>query len=255
MLPDLIFRLRMKEGSELIPEFLWALLTHPGKRKQVQALATGSAGSMPNIPKSRLLKLRLESPPRELQQDFASRMRAIHRLSEDFLEPSRLLDNNFSSLQQRAFSGDLTSVWRNSHRRELETAVRARDVALGRAACAATILELPPIKRTWLSQPDRDWLLNQLSKGQGTVWEALQMWPGTLIPAEDIDEFRLQYFSNGSLGNTNVSILRALDQLAGLGLVVKVSVPNQQGEYVSGYRSLRENELSHIADGQFLVEP
>jgi hypothetical protein len=56
------------------------------------------------------------------------------------------------------------------------------------------------------------------------------------------------------LDNTNAYILRALDQLAGLGLVVKVSVPNQQGEYVTDYRSLREDELSHIADGQSLAE-
>jgi predicted transcriptional regulator len=80
------------------------------------------------------------------------------------------------------------------------------------------------------------------------------MWPGTLIPAEEIDEFRLQCFSNGSLDNTDTYIPRALDQLAGLGLVVKVRGPNQQGEYVTGYRSLREEELSHIADGQSLSE-
>jgi hypothetical protein len=126
---------------------------------------------------------------------------------------------------------------------------------LGQASGEATILELPPIKRPWLFQLDRDWLLNQLSKRQGVVWKALQMWPGALIPAEEIDEFRLQCFSNGSLDNTNAYILRALDHLAGLGLVVKVSVPNQQGEYVTRYRSLREEELSHIADSQLLAEP
>jgi predicted transcriptional regulator len=86
------------------------------------------------------------------------------------------------------------------------------------------------------------------------VWKALQKCTGTLIPAEEIDEFRVQCFSNGSLDNTNAYILRALDQLAALGLVVKVSMPNQQGEYVTGYRGLREDELSHIADRQVLVE-
>jgi hypothetical protein len=157
-------------------------------------------------------------------------------------------------LQTESFSGDLTAVWRALHHRELEANARSRDAALARAAGEATALELPPIERAWLSQPDRDWLLNQLSKGQGAVLEALQIWPGTLIPAEELDEFRVQCFSNGSLDNANASILRALDQLAGLGLVVKVSMPNQQGEYVTGYRRLREDELSHLTDGQALAE-
>ena len=97
-------------------------------------------------------------------------------------------------------------------------------------------------------------MLTQLSKEQRTGWGALQTWPGTLIPAEELDEFRLQCFSNGSQDNTNAYILRALDQLAGLGLIAKISVPNQQGEYVTCYRGLREDDLSHIADHQSLVE-
>ena len=90
------------------------------------------------------------------------------------------LDSFFNTLQTESFSGDLSAVWRALHRRELEANARSRDAALARAAGEATVLELPPIKRTWISQPDRDWLLNQLNKEQWAVWETLQTWAGTL---------------------------------------------------------------------------
>jgi type I restriction enzyme S subunit len=97
-------------------------------------------------------------------------------------------------------------------------------------------------------------LKNQLGQIQGFVWEAFQEWRGTLIPSEDLEEFRSRCFQIEHLENANDHILRALDQLAGLGLIAKISVPNQQGEYVTGYRSLREDELSHPLDLQSLSE-
>jgi type I restriction enzyme S subunit len=219
---------------------------------QLEALTPQAAQK--NINLQVLRTLQIPFPDLNAQQTFSKHVDHIRQFFINSQESKRDLDWFFDSLQMASFSGDLTAVWRESHRRELEVAANTRAAALGRVPGEATVSELLPVKRARLSQPDRDWLLNQLSKGQGTVWEALQMWPGTLIHAEEIDEFRLQCFSNGSLDNTNAYVLRALDQLAGLGLVVKVSVPNQQSEYVTGYRSLREDELSHVADGQSLAE-
>jgi hypothetical protein len=126
------------------------------------------------------------------QKDFSKHVDHIRQYLFNSQELEKNLDSFFDTLQTESFSGDLTAVWRASHRRDLEANARSRDAALARAAGEATVLELPPIKRTWISQPERDWLLNQLSKEQGAVWEALQMWPGILIPAEEIDEFRVQ---------------------------------------------------------------
>ena len=107
LLPDLIFRFQLKDDCGLLPEFLWALLTHPGKRKKIQALASGSAGSMPNISKSRLLNFEIERPSLELQQVFASIMKSVKRFSEDLKLSSDSLDSLFESLRQRAFRGEL----------------------------------------------------------------------------------------------------------------------------------------------------
>ena len=237
-------------GPEVTTEYVMYainLLQHQLESQAPQA-------AQKNINLQVLRTLQIPRPDFGAQKEFSNRVDHVRQYLLDSQESKKNLDRSFDALQTDSFSGDFTVVWRASHRRELEAAAHSRDAALGRAAGEATVLELPPIERAWLSQPDRDWLLNQLSKEQGAVLEAMRKWHGILIAAEELDEFRVQCFSNGSLDNTNAYILRTLDQLAGLGLVVKVSVPNQQGEYVTGYRGLREDELSHIADRQSLAE-
>lgn len=70
MMPDLIFRLNTTEVCNKI--FLWKLINHNLFRDCVQAIATGSAKSMSNISKERLLKLTVILPPLELQEQFAN---------------------------------------------------------------------------------------------------------------------------------------------------------------------------------------
>ena len=107
LLSDLIFRFRLKSGAELNPVFLWGLLTVPSKRKQVQSLAGGSAGSMPNISKGRLLTLPIECPPLTSQMEFARRVTGIRELEAAQAASGRRLEELFQSLLDRAFKGEL----------------------------------------------------------------------------------------------------------------------------------------------------
>lgn len=107
MLSDLIFRFRMKPGVELNPVYLWGLLTVPSKRRQVQALAGGSAGSMPNISKRRLLTLPIEVPPLTLQKEFSSHVSDIRAVQAGQTASRRRLDDLFQSLLHRAFQEEL----------------------------------------------------------------------------------------------------------------------------------------------------
>lgn len=70
IMPDLIFRLNTKYRCNKM--FLWQLINHDLFRNQIQAIATGSAKSMSNISKKRLLKLEIILPPEYLQQQFAA---------------------------------------------------------------------------------------------------------------------------------------------------------------------------------------
>ena len=68
MLPDLIFRLLPRECIRA--EYLHQLINHPQYRPVISELASGTAGSMPNISKQRLLALEIPLPPVELQTAF-----------------------------------------------------------------------------------------------------------------------------------------------------------------------------------------
>lgn len=105
LLPDLIFRLCLKDSAAVRPQYLQALLTHPGKRKEIQRLAGGSAGSMPNISKSKLMGASIELPPIGIQMKFEQRLIAIYEIREKYQRSLSALDSCLASLQKRAFSG------------------------------------------------------------------------------------------------------------------------------------------------------
>jgi type I restriction enzyme S subunit len=109
MMSDLIFRLQIDDETKVTKRYLHALLTNPKKRQEVQKLASGSSGSMPNISKARLQGLLIELPPTNLQQTFATRIQAIESLKTTHRATLAELDALFASLQQRAFSGQLSA--------------------------------------------------------------------------------------------------------------------------------------------------
>jgi type I restriction enzyme S subunit len=107
MLSDLIFRLRISGDAEVIPEYLWALMVNEVMRRGVQRLASGSAGSMPNISKQRLRGVSIPVPPLLLQCQFAARVAEIRALEALQAESRRRLDDLFQSMLHRAFQGEL----------------------------------------------------------------------------------------------------------------------------------------------------
>ena len=107
MMSDLIFRFRLNASSAVIPQYLHRLLTYATKRQEVQKLAGGSAGSMPNISKAKLLDFLIEVPPLPLQKTFATRIASIEALKTTHRHALAALDALFASLQQRAFTGAL----------------------------------------------------------------------------------------------------------------------------------------------------
>ena len=107
LLPDLIFRFRLKSDAVIDLCFLHQLLINPNKRREIQKLASGSSSSMPNISKSKLQITLIEVPPLALQQQFAKRMEAIETLKATHRQSLAKLDSLFASLQSAAFNGEL----------------------------------------------------------------------------------------------------------------------------------------------------
>ena len=107
LMSDLIFRLRLRQNAKVESCFLHQLLVYPTKRRDIQKLAGGSAGSMPNISKARLQTTLIEVPPIKLQQEFARRVTAVEKLKAIHSTSLTELDTLFASLQHRAFRGEL----------------------------------------------------------------------------------------------------------------------------------------------------
>lgn len=107
MISDLIFRLVIKETTQLNPIFLWKLLTEPRQRGSIQSLAGGAAGSMPNISKAKLKEVNIPVPPISLQEKFANIVEKTEAIKSRMQESAKELDDNFNNLMQRAFKGEL----------------------------------------------------------------------------------------------------------------------------------------------------
>lgn len=69
MMPDIIFRLNTDE-KHCKKIYLWQLINHTMFRPCIQALANGSAKSMSNISKDKLMKLPIPVPDMGIQEQF-----------------------------------------------------------------------------------------------------------------------------------------------------------------------------------------
>lgn len=105
LLPDLIFRLNTKSCIEKY--FLWKLLTHTGMRKKVQSLASGAAGSMPNISKANLKTVRIILPPKDRQEEFKDICMKISSLLNKNEFCGNLGKDLFRALSSGEFLGSL----------------------------------------------------------------------------------------------------------------------------------------------------
>lgn len=106
MLPDLIFRLLLKE--EVVNKiFVWKLFSNSNFIMQIRALASGSSGSMPNISKGKLSNLMLPIPPIELQTQFAQIVEQTEILKQKEQQKLEKLQTLYDALMKRAFDGEI----------------------------------------------------------------------------------------------------------------------------------------------------
>jgi len=105
-LPDKLWKIKLRENS-LTTYFVKFLLSHDGFRESLRKVATGTSGSMLNISKAKLKKIIVLTPPLALQTQFADRVQKIEAQKEAMTASLKELENNFNSLMQRAFKGEL----------------------------------------------------------------------------------------------------------------------------------------------------
>ena len=236
------------------PWFAWAAVRFdPYVAKSVAAAGHGAVMTGWNM--GIVKKLLIPVPPLEEQEEFERRLLELKDVALVAETSGELLDLLAGLLGNCAFNGELTQQWRELHRAELERSPPSRQLGkLTEKPVRISVTEFAPTGRPTPSRPARHWLMDQLSPLQTQVYNALRGWNGTLLLVEYLDRF-LEEPSLDHLEDRHDQVLRALDQLAGLGLVARVSLPNETGEYVSGYRTLREDELSRHDDLELLGAP
>lgn len=107
LLPDKLWRFVWKYSDQVDPLFICALFQTRGVRQEISRRATGTSGSMKNISQEKLFGISTIMPPVLLQREFARRFRAVAAHKAAQKTSQRELDALFSSLQNRAFRGEL----------------------------------------------------------------------------------------------------------------------------------------------------
>ncbi len=121
LLPDLIFRLVIKDQTEVNPIFLWRLLVSPSQRQVVQSTASGAAGSMPNISKANLIQVQIPCPPISMQDRFAAFVCKVENIKAMLQGSLDSLESLFASFSDNALKGKIELSGIKVPRKELET--------------------------------------------------------------------------------------------------------------------------------------
>ncbi|MDW8258669.1 MAG: hypothetical protein RML32_04430, partial [Gammaproteobacteria bacterium] len=87
------------------PVWLMCCINTPAFRSQIAREATGTTRE--RISRGNLGKLRIISPPRDLQESFVRKYQTVNALRARHRASLEKLDGHFASLQHRAFRGEL----------------------------------------------------------------------------------------------------------------------------------------------------
>ncbi len=98
--------IRCKE-DEILPIFLEYQLTNENYQRLLWDIATSGGATREAITKQQIENLELIVPTIELQNKFIDFVKQVDKLKADMEKSLKELEDNFNSLMQRAFKGEL----------------------------------------------------------------------------------------------------------------------------------------------------
>jgi len=105
VLPDKIWRFKWRGEPE--PTFVHHLFQSQPFRREISRRASGTSGSMKNIGKDKVLSILIGLPPKVKRWEFARQVEEYANAGRNARTASAIADALFTSLQHRAFRGDL----------------------------------------------------------------------------------------------------------------------------------------------------
>jgi type I restriction enzyme, S subunit len=107
LLPDKLWRFVWTQPALVEPLFVWALFQTPALRREIGRRATGTSGSMKNISQEKVFGISTICPPIEIQKEFTKRLTTVEKVRAVCRASAKETDALFTSLQHRAFQGEL----------------------------------------------------------------------------------------------------------------------------------------------------
>ena len=128
------------DRAKVEPVYVWASLLFDGEvRGQVKSAGHGAI--MEGWNTTIVKRLRLRQAPLDLQRDFVKRVQAVEALDDERVKCRAKIEELFRALMHRAFSGELTTDWREANKRELvrEMEEQAKALSLSPADLEAAV--------------------------------------------------------------------------------------------------------------------
>ena len=119
----------LRAGALCTPEWIYVLVRLPWFRKQAESNFTGTVGQQ-RVPTDFLSRYTTGCPPIVLQRKFSKAVVRFQEWVEQRERSMKSLENIFSALLHRAFTGDLTAKWREAHMKELLAEMETQAKAL-----------------------------------------------------------------------------------------------------------------------------
>jgi type I restriction enzyme S subunit len=269
-------------NEELLPDYLWVWL----QLSYDAVRSLGRGGQQENLNLDIIRNIKLPKPPVDLQRTFSERLGQLLEIVKNAEVTKQQTEVLISALRIDALTGTATAQWREKHALEIQKEVLQRDELLHNITSKPHKAEEPDdrsqpaapksvraktrdsapsqlSKPAEHGRPARYWLLNELSEFQGAVWTMLQHEWRNLVIVDDpeaFNDFCTNEQTTWPIEHFNASpnrIRRTLEQLAGLGLIAKVSVlrqnaVTQQTEYLTAFRPLRDDENTRLRDAAML---
>ena len=104
-IPDRLWKANFKPNCN--PIFVWQLLIQSSTKEKIRRIASGTSGSMKNISKPGLLGIEVIKVDIEKQNEFANFVKQVDKLKFEMENSLKELEDNFNSLMQKAFKGEL----------------------------------------------------------------------------------------------------------------------------------------------------
>lgn len=106
-MPDTIWKFNWRDESGATPIYMWATLRTPHMRHVIQNLASGTSSSMSKINRERMMDLSVPWPSREERVRFEQFAHAVNDVRDLIHQRVKTAEELYSSLQYRAFRGEL----------------------------------------------------------------------------------------------------------------------------------------------------